>query len=153
MGREVLFPARFFLSLFPKSPVPWVGIPSSPAWLRCAGSGGNQGRAGWSCCVVWPKKEELRVEGGLQSLTSRDALFPALALGARLPALLPRTSSASQGVCAARGSQLSAVEGTPAGGPKPLHVLSPPAQGAPVPQGRLSRASADWGPGLGPVRA
>ena len=41
-GREVLFRARFFLSLFPKSPVAWVGIPCPPAWLRCAGSGGNQ---------------------------------------------------------------------------------------------------------------
>ena len=147
----MLFPARFFLSLFPES-VPWVGIPS-PAWLRCAGSGGNQGRPGWSCCVILPKKEELRVEGGLQSLTLRDALLPALALEARLPAPLHRTSSASQGVCAARGSRLSAVEGTPAGRPEPLHVLSPPVQGAPVPEGRLSRASADLGPGPGPVHA
>ena len=103
--------------------------------------------------MILPKKEELRVEGGLQSLTSRDALLPALALEARLPAPLPRTSSASQGVCAARGSRLSAVEGTAAGRPEPLHVLSPPVQGAPVPEGRLSRASADLGPGPGPVRA
>ena len=103
--------------------------------------------------MILPKKEELRVEGGLQSLTLRDALLPALALEAHLPAPLHRTSSASQGVCAARGSRLSAVEGTPAGRPEPLHVLSPPVQGAPVPEGRLSRASADLGPGPGPVRA
>ena len=36
------------------------------------------------------------------------------------------------GVCP-RGSRLSAADGTPAGRPKPLQVLSPPVQGAPGP--------------------
>lgn len=73
------------------------------------------------------------MEGGLQSLTSRDALLPTLALGAHLPSLLPRTSLASRGGVCLRGSRLSAAEGTLAGRPEPLQVLSPPVQGAPGP--------------------
>ena len=63
--------------------------------------------------MILPKKEELRVEGGLQGLASQGALLPILALGAHLPAPLPRTGSASWRVCVAGGSWLSAAEGTP----------------------------------------
>lgn len=135
-GQGSVVPSKVFSLSFPKESSRLGGRPLSSSLAQvCRFRWEPGGRPGWSCHVILPKKEELRVEGGLQGLASQGALLPILALGAHLPArcLGPAQHPGGCVWLEAAGSQQQ--RGPPAGRPEPCQLLSPPVQGAPAPEG------------------
>ena len=153
-GQGSVVPSKVFSLSFPKESSPLGGHPLSSSLAQvCRFRWEPGGRPGWSCHVILPKKEELRVEGGLQGLASQGALLPILALGAHLPAPLPRTGSASLRVCGWRQLALSSRGDPRQVGLSPASSSLLPSRVLQPPRGRLSRASTDRAPGPRPVHA
>lgn len=132
-GEGSVVPSKVFCLSFPKESSPLGGCPLSASLA-------------WVCRFRWEPgetrmellsdfaKERGAESGGWASESHITGCPPSHPRpGGTSPIPVAQDQLSIPGVVCPRGSRLSAADGTPAGRPKPLQVLSPPVQGAPGP--------------------